>query len=441
MTTAPVFPPTPDDDELELFRLRPLEALPKLFARYGDPITVPSQMGPMVVTAEPSTAERVLKVHLSRGPLHQRTEPAQGPGITIQTGPDWRRARSMMNPMFTPGRLRELSDLVAEGAAEGVDRLERFADTDEVVDLQAFFPNVTLAVLVHAMFSDSLDPQEMADFIVDFGTLSRWKGGLQRTAFAPEGTPVPFEDEGRATKARTDAVIDRIVAERRAQPFDRTDLLGLLLETRDEEDGTGLTDDEVRNHMTTLFMGGFDTTAFGLTWTLASALLSPRGLAPLQEVADLVQGRRPTSADLPDLAYLKAAFDEGVRLQGHPLMPRQLASDDDIGGYQLPAGTMVIVSTWVMHRRADLWEEPEEFRPERYLGDAGKAMNRWQSLAFGGGPRYCIGVNFAYLEATFVLALLLSRYDLALQRGWQLRPTYVFNVIMEGGLPVTIRRR
>jgi cytochrome P450 len=440
-TDATAYPPMPDAEELALFVERPLVALPQLFARYGDPICVPSHVGPMVVTADPDTAEKVLKNHLSRGPLHRRTEPVQGAGITIQAGPEWRRTRSMINPMFTHSRMRALSHLVAEGVELGLAGLDRYVDSGEVVDLQAFFPNVTLGVLMHAMFSDSMPLGEMAAFIDDFGVLSRWKGGLVKTAFAPAGTPVPFEDEGRAAKARTDAVIDRIVAERRADPGARNDLLALLLETRDVDDGTGLTDDEIRNNMTTLFMGGFDTTAFGLTWTLACALRSPRGLAPLQAVADVVKGRSPAADDVPALAYLKAAFDEGLRLQGHPLMPRQLAYDDEIGGYALPEGTMVTVSSWVMHRRADLWEHPDEFRPERYLGDENKGRNRWQSLAFGGGPRFCVGINFAYLEGTFVLATLLSRYDVALVPGWELRPTYVFNVILDGGLPVTLRRR
>ena len=99
------------------------------------------------------------------------------------------------------------------------------------------------------------------------------------------------------------------------------------------------------------------------------------------------------------------------------------------------------ISSRVMHRRADLWEDPEAFRPERYLGQEHQGRNRWQSPAFGGGPRFCVGINFAYLEGTFVLATLLSRYDLELVPGWELNPTYVFNVIMDGGLPVTLGRR
>ena len=179
MTTTPsagttvAGPPTPNEAELALFVAQPLVALPQLFAAYGDPISVPSHLGPMVITADPDTAEKVLKNHLSRGPLHRRTEPVQGAGITIQSGPEWRRTRSMINPMFTHSRLRALADLVAEGVEMGLAGLGAVADRGEVVDLQAFFPNVTLGVLVHAMMSDSLPPDEMAGFIDDFGELLR----------------------------------------------------------------------------------------------------------------------------------------------------------------------------------------------------------------------------------------------------------------------------
>ena len=149
----------------------------------------------------------------------------------------------------------------------------------------------------------------------------------------------------------------------------------------------------------------------------------------------------PTLDDYDRLSYLKAAFDEGLRLQGHPLIPRQLATDEQIGEFTIPAETMVTMSTWVMHRNPALWDAPDEFRPERYLGDENAGRNRWQSLPFGGGPRVCIGINFAYMEATYVLGLLLRRYHLETAPDWELRPTYVFNVILDGGLPVTVTRR
>ena len=159
------------------------------------------------------------------------------------------------------------------------------------------------------------------------------------------------------------------------------------------------------------------------------------------ECADQLGDRVPGLDDLEQLAYLKAAFDEGLRLQGHPLIPRELANDEVLGGYTIPAGTMVTMSTWVMHRDPALWDAPAEFRPERYLGEENAGRNRWQSLPFGGGPRVCIGINFAYMEATYVLAMLLSRYQLEVDPDWELRPTYVFNVILDGGLPVTVARR
>lgn len=434
-------PPTPTAEELEAFRVDPLGTLPRLFETYGDPFQVPSQAGPMYLTADPDTCEQISKRHLSRGPLHRRTEPTQGAGITIQTGPEWRRTRSMISPLFTHGHMKNLSRLIAEGADRGVSGLEVYADTGETVNLMDFMPTVTMQVLIHAMFSDSLRDGEIAAMVRDYGDVSKWKGGLIKTAFEPEGTPVPHEAEGRAAVERIDEIIYRIIDERRNQGVTRNDLLQLLVDTRYEEDGSLLDDVDVRNNTTTLFIGGFDTTSHGLVWTLGAAMTSERGLDPLIEVADSLGGEMPTVEDLERLEYLRAAFDEGLRLQGHPFLPRELAHDEVIGDYTLPEGSMVTMSTWVMHRSSELWEAPDEFRPERYLGEENRGRNRWQSMPFGGGPRVCLGINFAYMEATFVLSLLLSRYHIEADPSWELKPTYVFNVILDGGLPVTISRR
>lgn len=433
-------PPTPSAEDLQAFKDDPLVALPRLFETYGDPFQMPSQAGPMVLTADPDSCERVMKGHLSRGPLHRRTEPTQGAGISILSGDEWRRTRSMVSPLFTHGHLKGLSDLIAEGASRGLDGLERYADSGQTVDLMAFMPSVTMGVLMHAMFSDSLRDGEIEAMIGDYAHISKWKGGLIKTAFEPEGTAVPHEAEGLAALARIDEIIYRIIAERRSGGVVRNDLLQLLVDSEYEEDGSKLTDEEVRNNTTTLFIAGFDTTSFGLCWTLAAALTSDRWDS-MVETADQLGDALPTLDDYDRLAYLKAAFDEGLRLQGHPLIPRQLATDETIGDYTIPAGTMVTMSTWVMHRNPALWEAPEEFRPERYLGEENAGRNRWQSLPFGGGPRVCIGINFAYMEATYVLGLLLRRYHLEPAPDWELRPTYVFNVILDGGLPVTVTRR
>lgn len=433
-------PPTPSDEDLEAFRANPLVALPRLFETYGDPFQMPSQAGPMVLTADPANCERVMKGHLSRGPLHRRTEPTQGAGITIQTGDEWRRTRSMVSPLFTHRHLKDISDLIAAGASRGLDALDAFVDSGETVNLMEFMPSVTMGVLMHAMFSDSLQDGEIEAMISDYAHISKWKGGLIKTAFEPEGAQVPHEAEGRAALARIDKVIYRVINERRSGGIKRADLLQLLVDSRYEEDGSALSDEDVRNNTTTLFIAGFDTTSFGLCWTLAAALSSDKWPS-LVECADQLDGRLPTLDDYDDLAYLKAAFDEGLRLQGHPLIPRELATDEMVGDYLIPAGTMVTMSTWVMHRSPALWDEPEDFRPERYLGVENAGRNRWQSLPFGGGPRVCVGINFAYMEATYVLGLLLSRYHLSLDPEWELRPTYVFNVILDGGLPVNVTRR
>jgi cytochrome P450 len=207
-----------------------------------------------------------------------------------------------------------------------------------------------------------------------------------------------------------DDVVYRLIAEGRARGTDRGDVLSILLLARDEEDGTGLTDVQVRDEVMTLLLAGHETTANALTWTWYELARHPRAMATLAAEIARLGDRRIAVEDLPALPYTAAVLDEAMRL--HPpayMTGREAVEDITLAGHRLPKGALVLVNIRGIHLRADYFPRPDLFDPARMLPDAKKARPRQHYLPFGAGPRVCIGSHFALLEGQLALATMIQR--------------------------------
>lgn len=417
-----------------------LGAIEDWHEEFGDIFSVPLPFGPLVIVCEPEAANRLLVKHVSHGPIHGRTEAAQGRGITVLDGEEWKRTRALMRPMFTRGRLDALAELIVAALDSGMQELEPLAESGESFDGSAFWGRVTLRALLRSLFGDSVGDEEIESLAHDYGEVNKYKAGLMASAFERNGR-VAHEEEGKAAVARTDEVVYRVIAERRARRDDRADMLDLLLQARYEDDGTGLSDKELRDEVTTLFFAGFETTKWAVSWTLAFLGREPQALDRAVTAADRLGGRLPTASDLPELDYLRACMDEGMRIQGMPFLPRQLSSDETLVGYDLPEGTVAGVAVRVLHHRPDLWGDPERYDPDRFLGERRAAQRKGQFTPFGAGPRVCLGMNFAYMQGQFILAMFLARYRFVLADGFEPVPKYEYNVVLRDGLPLSVERR
>jgi cytochrome P450 len=237
--------------------------------------------------------------------------------------------------------------------------------------------------------------------------------------FAPllDRLPVPGTLRMKRARRQLDATIYRAIDLRRRSGEDRDDLLGLLLAARDEEgDGGGMTDLQLRDEMLTLFLAGHETTANALAWTWHLLAQNPGAESRLHdELRTVLAGRAPGAGDYPALPYTRAVLAESMRLYPPAwTIGREPLEDFEAGGYRIRAGSIVLVSPWLVHRDARWWSEPLEFRPERWLGDAEASHPRYAYFPFGGGPRKCIGEGFAWMEGVLALA--------TLARRWRLRP-------------------
>jgi cytochrome P450 len=190
-----------------------------------------------------------------------------------------------------------------------------------------------------------------------------------------------------------------------------------------------------------LWFGGYDTTGSALLWTLALLAQNPEAGEALRAEADAYTGNFDGFAELQQMKYAKAAFDEAQRLQGSLLLTRDAETDREIAGYTVPAGSMVGLSSYTLGRNRNYWEMPERYDPERFLGARLDAQHKYQFVMFGGGPRHCIGSSMAYLEAQIALTMIASRFHVQPVAGFVPKHDFHLSVGIKGGMPATIRLR
>jgi cytochrome P450 len=393
--------------------------------------------------ASPDLAHQLVTRHHDHGTMSRNTIPAQGNGITVQHGAEWRRSRMLMQPMFGRPVLRKLVAKMVEAIDARLGRLDELAASGEPFDMAKFLGEITIRVLFHAMFSDEYSDDEIDFAIRQLDEISVYKGELMTKDWRPPG-PLAHEESGQAAVAALDSLLYASIERRRAAiaageaPAD--DLLGRILAAVDE-DGNGFSDQEVRDQLTVLFFGGYETTQWAMAWALSFLPSYPAVMDRLLSEVDGLGGRVPTAEDLGALEYTKAVVNEALRHQGTLVLPRELEEADVFAGYELPAGTLVGAAVSVIHHRPDLWDDPATFRPERFLGLEADAQHKYQMLSFGGGPRQCLGINLAYYEAQLTLAMFLQRYTYEIEPGWERRGVHQYSVVLAGGLPVRVQRR
>jgi cytochrome P450 len=259
----------------------------------------------------------------------------------------------------------------------------------------------------------------------------------------PPWLPTPRNVAVRRARLRLDAIIYGYIRRRRQCGEDKGDLLSILLHARDEGDGKGMTDRQVRDEAMTLFLAGHETTALALSWTWYLLATNPEAEQRLMtELRQTLAGRTPMVADLPQLRYAEAIVMESMRLRP-PIYAfgREALDDCEIGGFHVPKKTTILMSQWVVQRDPRWWSEPEKFQPERWLGDCAQSVPKYAYFPFGGGPRLCIGNTFAMMETVLVLATIAQRFRFTVAAGHPVVPQATFTLRPLHGIPAVIAPR
>jgi cytochrome P450 len=367
-----------------------------------------------------------------------------GDGLLSMEGADWRRHRRIMAPSFDPRSVMTYVPTMAGASGEFADRWAQQPDGIEK-DVSAEMTSLTLEIISRTMFSgDAAEMTAITGAALSDGAEAAFNFGLLDVL--PIVGPMRLAQKVKLMGeifAPMNGAISRLIEARRADPG-KTDLLGRLVAALDEETGGGLSAEEVRNEVLTIFVAGHETTASAMTFVWYVLSQQPEWEAKLHaELSQVLGGRLPTEADLPRLSLTRRIIEETMRL--YPPAPglsaRQAVKADEVGGVKIPKGALVSISSWVLHRHRTLWDQPDVFDPDRFLPERSVGRPRFAYLPFGGGPRVCIGQLMAMTEATLILATLAQRFRCRLRPGHRVGITNRVTIRPTGGLPMTIERR
>ena len=359
-----------------------------------------------------------------------------GNGLLTSEGEFWRRQRRLAQPAFHRGRINTYGETMVAYAEEMVASWRE----GETRDIHEDMTHLTMQIVTRTLFNTDVthDARHISDalkvIVEPFAAQATLKWILDNRL------PTPANRRFHEAVRQIDEFIYRIINERRASREDYGDLLSMLLQAQDE-DGAQMTDQQLRDEAMTIFLAGYETTSLALSW--AWLLLAQNAEAETklwQELEETLGGRAPQMADMPRLRYTEMIARETMRLYPPAyIVGREAATACEIGGYSIPAGTQVFMPTWVVHRDARFFESPEEFRPERWTPAFVEQLPRYAYFPFGGGPRVCIGNNFAMMEIILLLATIAQKFrlrlapehEVTLKPAMSLRPAQGIKVRLE----------
>ena len=426
------------------FRRDALGFLTQLAREYGDIVFF--RMGPQRVYMlnHPDLIKDALVTHqdsFMKGRALQRSKRLLGEGLLTSEGEYHRRQRRLAQPAFHRQRIEAYGEVMLDYAARACAKWQDGA----TLDLSREMMRLTLAIVAKTLFD--ADVERDAE---DVGAAFTEIMSLFQMLMLPyseylEKLPLPATRRFERARARLDAVIYRIIAERRREGRDHGDLLSMLISAQDSEgDGGQMSDEQLRDELMTLFLAGHETTANALAWVWY--LLAAHGEVERKLHAELAEvlGERlvPTVADYPRLRYTEMVVTEAMRLYPPAWVVGRLALRDlPVREYVIPAGALVLVSQYVLHRDARFFPAPTRFDPERWTPAARESRPVYAYFPFGAGARRCIGEGFAWMEVVLLVATIARRWRLMLVPGQTVTPHPRITLRPKAGIAVTLARR
>jgi cytochrome P450 len=336
--------------------------------------------------------------------------------LLLLLGDEHMKQRKLVAPLFQPRRVAEyVKPMVAL-----TDELQRSWQDGSEVDLSLEMSRLTMRIIGKTLLDLELfsHTDELGAAMKEsFNYIEYLNSSLMPL---PMSWPTPRNTRVRQSLATIRARLQQLIDQRRTEHVERGDFLSMLLHTRDEN-GQGMSDAQLRDHVVTIFVGGHDTTTSALAWSWYLLMKHPDVYARLRQEVDEVLGSRPaTWEDLPRLGYTLQVVKEVLRLYppGY-IIGRRSLKDVSVGDYVIPKGRVVLISPYTLHRNAEVFPNPERFEPERFEPARETQLPRHSWLPFGAGPHTCIGSHFALMEAQLVIATLVQRVTFELPPGQQ----------------------
>jgi cytochrome P450 len=415
-----------------------------MFQRYGNVVPARFLIWPQYMVFHPTDVKHVLQEnHFNYSKdtyLFSLLRPVVGLGLFTNNGQSWLHQRRLIQPAFHRQHLATFATVMTSATTDLLADWHNAARQARPLDVAREMTWLTLRVVGQALFS--VDLSDEADSVGQaFTALLTPLSAYLFNPIPPLSIPTPRNRHIQQSMRALDGVVHAIITARRDEG--RNDLVTMLLAARDAETGAGMSDKQLRDEVMTLLIAGHETTANLLTWTWHLLAQHPEAEQRLHaELASVLGGRIPTVEDLPRLGYTRMVLEESLRLYPPAAgFNRKALADDEVGGYHVPANMLIWLSPHVTHRHPEFWDDPETFEPERFSPERAASRPHFAYFPFGGGPRQCIGNNFAMMEAQLVLATIAQRYRLRPVPGQRVEPQVLLALRPRNGLPMTLHER
>jgi cytochrome P450 len=421
-----------------------LGTLRRVAREYGDIALLPVAFQDRIFLNHPDFVKQVLVIQ--QGKFHKSDLTKKivggllGQGLLVSEGEFWRRQRRLAQPAFHRGRIQEYAATMSESIQSHIHGWRDAEQRDMAGEMMA----LTLDVAVRTLFGTTLSAEaQQVGHSMTF--LMRYQLSRQRSPVRlPESWPTPRNKRARREREFLDSLVYSFIEEHRLRgdTHPRSDLLSLLVSSLDE-DGTQMTPKQLRDETMTLFLAGHETTAQMLAWTWYLLGENPAVEAKLhEELRGVLGGRAPEASDFMRLSFLRAVMSEVLRLYPPAYITARTSMEPcRIGGYDFAAGSTMLMSQWVMHRDPRFYDDPDVFRPERWLEGLEDRLPAGAYFPFGDGPRRCIGQGFALLEAALVIGALAQRFQFRLLGGHPVVPEPLITLRPRNGIRMTLHAR
>lgn len=441
--TIPVFPSPGVFGHLSAFRHAPIDLLLRMAQEYPEIARFRFGAFNPVVLSDPTLVHQVLvekpDAFVKSYGLSLFARPLLGRGLLTLEQDAHKKRRRLLAPSFMPKRIASYADEIALRAERSCARIAEHSQLDMADESMRLTLDIVMKTLFDAELSIASDtvgsafPRALAAVIESI------------TSPVPLPPPVPTPTNLRLRRAarELDQIIYRVIAEHRASGHDSGDLLSVLLGSRDQDDGSSLDDRELRDEVMTMMLAGHETTANTLAWALYALARAPEVRTRLETEIDAIRAPRLGVQQVAALPWTTQVIKETMRL--YPavhMITRRCVRDVQIGPYLIGRGTVLVINIVGIHRRPDLYEDPERFDPARWTPEREKLLPKQAYLPFSGGPRVCIGNHFAMMEAQLILATWLRhlRFEL-LDPQQQVGFDALITLRPKGGLPLRISQR
>jgi cytochrome P450 len=382
-----------------------------------------------------TNAKSFRKAQSLRSPFFHRLV---GNGLVTSEGEFWRRQRRLAQPAFHRQRISSYGDVMVQYAQRAIAKWHDGEQRDIAKDMT----RLTLEIVVKTLFNS--DVSNDADHVGAMLSQIARPFASQATLkwIADNRLPTPGHYRYFNAVHEIDNIVYRIIAERRASGTDEGDLLSMLLQAQDE-DGSQMSDAQLRDEVMTLFLAGHETTALALSWSWYLLATHPAAEAKFHEELDeVLSGRAPEVADLPKLKFTEMIAKEAMRLYPPAYaVGREAIEETEIGGFRVPRRTQLFAFQWATHRDERFFKRASEFVPERWEDGAMPALPKYAYFPFGGGPRQCIGNYFAMMEIVLLLATIGQQLKFSMLDDQPVEVLPVLSLRPKNGIKVTLSAR